>query len=230
MPTVSSGSGTGVFPSFLKLASNNNNVPNTTVGYNSDTINKNEVTQDANNSSQHTHSLLLADIPTVTINNRDFIEVLMDANEPNGGDPYLAINELRFYSHEDPNLNTYSDANETLGGLGAVWDMDDIFDHDLLIDYSNYAGSGNPDLVLLVDKSLFTGTYVSLFMRAGIEYADNQGDHESGFEEWGITGDGTPYTVTPPKAVPLPASAWLFGSALLGFIGMRRRKAANQHS
>jgi hypothetical protein len=31
---------------------------------------------------------------------------------------------------------------------------------------------------------------------------------------------------TPPPAVPLPAAAWLFGSALLGLVGVARRKKA----
>ncbi|MEJ1373936.1 MAG: PEP-CTERM sorting domain-containing protein, partial [Candidatus Sedimenticola sp. (ex Thyasira tokunagai)] len=234
VPTTSEGSGSGVFPSFLKLGSINKNSPykgapyngGVTEGYNSNNIDRNgDMYQDANNSATHTHALLLADIPTVKIGNRDYIEVLLDVNEPNGGDPFLAINDIRLYSHEDPTLSGYDDAAKTLGGVTAAWDMDGYGDdHDLLLDYSHYSGSGNPDMVLLIDSSLFTGgDYVSLFMRAGIENINNQGDHESGFEEWGIGADGVPFTITPPKAVPVPASALLFGSALLGFMGLRRR-------
>jgi hypothetical protein len=32
------------------------------------------------------------------------------------------------------------------------------------------------------------------------------------------------YTITYPSSVPLPAAAWLFGSGLLGLIGVARRK------
>lgn len=34
---------------------------------------------------------------------------------------------------------------------------------------------------------------------------------------------GSGPVVTPPNAVPLPAAAWLFGPALLGFLGLRRK-------
>jgi hypothetical protein len=33
-------------------------------------------------------------------------------------------------------------------------------------------------------------------------------------------------TVAPPSAVPIPAAAWLFGSAILGLFGVARRKKA----
>ena len=29
---------------------------------------------------------------------------------------------------------------------------------------------------------------------------------------------------TPPSAVPVPAAVWLFGTALIGFVGMSRRR------
>jgi len=37
--------------------------------------------------------------------------------------------------------------------------------------------------------------------------------------------DNVSLTLTPTSAVPVPAAAWLFGSGLLGLIGMVRRKA-----
>ncbi len=39
-----------------------------------------------------------------------------------------------------------------------------------------------------------------------------------------FSGDSTTPPVTPP--VPVPAAAWLFGSALLGLVGAKRRRAA----
>jgi hypothetical protein len=35
---------------------------------------------------------------------------------------------------------------------------------------------------------------------------------------------GSSEDITPPSSVPVPAAAWLFGSALLGFMGFSRRK------
>lgn len=50
-----------------------------------------------------------------------------------------------------------------------------------------------------------------------------------------ITGDGTTTTTALHKisnvsAVPLPAAAWLFGSGILGLVGLARRKKAAQAS
>ncbi len=41
-----------------------------------------------------------------------------------------------------------------------------------------------------------------------------------------LTTDGAPIGNPNPGAVPVPAAAWLFGSAVLGFFGMRRRNQA----
>ncbi len=32
------------------------------------------------------------------------------------------------------------------------------------------------------------------------------------------------------QAVPIPAAVWLFGSGLMGLLGLQRRKTANKHS
>lgn len=38
------------------------------------------------------------------------------------------------------------------------------------------------------------------------------------------SGGSDSYVNSPPNAVPIPAAGWLLGSALLGFMGLRRRK------
>jgi len=43
-------------------------------------------------------------------------------------------------------------------------------------------------------------------------------------ENWSISYQD--YTITYPSSVPLPAAAWLFGSGLIGLVGVARRKAA----
>jgi hypothetical protein len=59
----------------------------------------------------------------------------------------------------------------------------------------------------------------------------NLGKLDSSFQVYdfsqGIDGSlinvGSGPVVTPPNAVPLPAAVWLFGSGLMGFIGLRRK-------
>ena len=45
-----------------------------------------------------------------------------------------------------------------------------------------------------------------------------------GLHVQGYRSGGSDSYVTTPNAVPLPAAGWLFGSALLGFIGLSRRQ------
>ncbi|MES2500324.1 MAG: VPLPA-CTERM sorting domain-containing protein [Pseudomonadota bacterium] len=40
----------------------------------------------------------------------------------------------------------------------------------------------------------------------------------------GVNDQSDSYVNTPPNAVPLPAAGWLFGSALIGLMGLSRRK------
>ncbi len=59
--------------------------------------------------------------------------------------------------------------------------------------------------------------------------AINAGDFKIGLQTRDNPRGGNPSTdrwlnATPVNAVPLPAAAWLFGSALLGFIGLGRRR------
>ena len=41
-----------------------------------------------------------------------------------------------------------------------------------------------------------------------------------------ITGNFTSFTLT-PAAVPIPAAAWLFGTGLLGLLGLKRRDSVS---
>jgi hypothetical protein len=67
---------------------------------------------------------------------------------------------------------------------------------------------------------LFTGTYSSITFIS---------DAEAFTGTWGFTvgdGDAAGEPPPPPAAVPVPAAVWLFGSGLLGLVGMARRKKA----
>lgn len=45
-----------------------------------------------------------------------------------------------------------------------------------------------------------------------------------------LSGDVSNTPATPPSGVPVPAAAWLFGSGLIGLVGVARRKSANDFS
>jgi hypothetical protein len=50
---------------------------------------------------------------------------------------------------------------------------------------------------------------------------ENEQNHELHYEDNQFTPIGEP----PVNAVPVPAAIWLFGSAMLGFIGLKRKSA-----
>jgi hypothetical protein len=62
---------------------------------------------------------------------------------------------------------------------------------------------------------LNSGTYFYLYNVFGERNSIGFPSSE-GVEEWGAAGLGV-------SAIPVPASVWLFGTALLGFIGISRR-------
>jgi hypothetical protein len=67
-------------------------------------------------------------------------------------------------------------------------------------------------------RFFFVKTNATLFSATGSAYL-------TGLPGTGGSGASTVLTVYQPMAVPLPPSVWLFGSGLLGLIGIARRKA-----
>lgn len=62
---------------------------------------------------------------------------------------------------------------------------------------------------------------ISFEAEAGQIYAIWLGGYKNG--SWGETIDGYQLSITQPAAVPVPGSIWLFGSALAGLMGARRK-------
>lgn len=82
------------------------------------------------------------------------------------------------------------------------------------------------------DSSLLSSLYTSLlgsesllFQLADEDPDDNFFDFTAGIDG-GLINIGTgPVTTPPPSAVPVPAAVWLFGSGLVGLIGMKKKSA-----
>ena len=88
--------GTGVFNSFVQLQRNGSEQ-----GYNTDAAPQ----FDENNSTQHNHSILLADVPIVigdgtngTVEGMAYREFLLDLNESGGG--YISLDKLQIWQEE----------------------------------------------------------------------------------------------------------------------------------
>ncbi|HOR29269.1 MAG TPA: PEP-CTERM sorting domain-containing protein [Candidatus Sumerlaeota bacterium] len=194
--------GTGVINSFLRIQ-----MKGTEQGYNTD--GKLEFDQKAGN---FTRSLLLSDVPVVTINGVQYREFGLDINEKKKGpDSLLSLDRLQFWLGAEPDLDDYS---QGLGDL--VWDMDAAGDSYVKMDYALNHGSGSGDIFVYVPNAVFTSTneYVYLFSRFGDHFSS-----DAGFEEWWVReGKGTP-----PPVIPEPATLSLIGLGL-GSLGLARRK------
>ncbi|WP_262965541.1 VPLPA-CTERM sorting domain-containing protein [Methylobacter psychrophilus] len=64
----------------------------------------------------------------------------------------------------------------------------------------------------------------SFLAEAGKQYSVYLGG--VGFSRWNTGVDGYALNIKTTSPVPLPGAVWLFGSALAGFVGLRRRKLA----
>jgi hypothetical protein len=220
--------GTGVFGPFLRIQKNV-----TEKGYNT-----NGTLEFDTKSGIWTHALQLGDIPLVN----GFRQFALDINEtPSNNDPLLTMDQVQLFVTNNANITDYSSG--TWPGATKVYDMDlPVGDPDadnwVKLNYSlSGSGSGRADMLMYVPDSFFTAggatseSYIVLFSEFGVQ-GDGNGssanglDSSDGFEEWSLNTLTGEFPV-PPSAIPVPASVWLFGSGLLGLVGVARRRKSS---
>jgi hypothetical protein len=79
---------------------------------------------DENSSPQFTKSLLLNQVPVVTIGGVDYYEFRLDINQTNNN-PLLSLNELKVYTSTTANYSGEIDSPTFTGSTTLVWDLDD---------------------------------------------------------------------------------------------------------
>lgn len=176
-------SGTGVFNSFVRLQGNEKKTPNQK-GYNTD-----GTLQYDTKGGQWTHSILLSEIPTVSIGGELFWEFFADINETDNTKK-ISLDDFELYLTDDPDLTGYdfgSNADE-------IYDYGDANTDYILINDVNQ-GSGRGDLRYLVPQDGFDpgdcnygnpacATYLVLYSVWGGK--GNGYGFDGGFEEWKV--------------------------------------------
>lgn len=214
-----SSTGTGVIHSFVRISTNQDIVQ----GYNTDAR---PLQFDENTSPNFTRSLLLTNVPIVTIDGTAYRQFLLDINQT-GTDPLLSLNELQLFLGNAPNLSGATVAAGTgLLSFGAnatlIYDMDAAADNTVELNYNLNTGSGSGDMFFYVANSLFTGANQYVYLYSSFGSPNNNND---GFEEWAVLlPSGTPFEETP---VPEPGTLVLLGSGLaLAARRFRQKKIA----
>ena len=234
--------GTGVFQPFLRTQepTGGNGEEN---GYNTD-AGEPIINFDTKNGSQWTRSVKVGELGVVDIDDTDYIELSLDANQLGSAtslENRITITELQIFiggdllanpeaASTDPYTGDTFDnfpppTNNQLLGLDPVWTLDNFTNGDIdvvlqasICDTPGQCGSGMGDL------SVFIPTSQLLPLNPDdqfVLYTEYTGAND-GFEEWRFhEGDGA-------NNIPEPASLALFGFGIagLGVMSRRRRKAA----
>jgi len=224
--------GTGNIRSFVRVQQTQSDTKFSEEGYNTD---RRPVQFDEYTDPNFTRSVLITQVPVVSILGVDYRQFLLDINQNNGNGNLLSLNRVEIYLTDNPSITGF-DPNAPVGtGFGSsanlVYSLDGGLNGDgrVELDYDLNGGSGEGDMFLYVRNDLFlsafdgSGINVVLYSQFGTPPGPNSTN--DGFEEWATLGVGPTLQIL---ETPEPASLAmaLSGAIPLGLWVVRRRKRA----
>lgn len=207
----STGTGSGNFNAFLRF-----NKTGTETGFSSNNAEYSPPTPVYDNKpGAHTFSPLISDFnifanATSSDVDFDYFQLNLDLLE-NPHSKEITIQTLELWTSDIANA-VYTD----FGGSTAATKVWELAPEDKIDLIAGSGGSGISDYYVLFDAALLdSGTYFYIFNVFG-GTGSGAGNYASSpnFEEWGYSS---------VSAVPVPAAFWLFGTALIGFVGLSRK-------
>jgi hypothetical protein len=150
-------------------------------GYNTDAR---PVQFDTDKNSAVTHSLLLQNVPLVTIGTTAYRQFVLDVNQRTNkpSQSLISLDELRIFTGDSRMLTGYDTATSMLTGATLVYDLDAGGDNAVLLDARLNNSIDSADMVLYVpDSAFFVGTYVYVYSKFGVTNAANDG-----YEQWAV--------------------------------------------
>jgi hypothetical protein len=209
--------GTGVFPAFAQIKPTGN--ADSGSAYNT-TVNN---VLDNGNDNPHNYSIILSDVPIVTVGGVDYYEFILDVNESSGSaDSFVSLDEVQIFVGGTANASFDTFTAGILDHDGTlVYQMDAGGDNWVALDYQLNHGSGSGDMQLLVKADLFgtdPNAVVTLYSQFGLQGVDPSGvpagdyGQSDGFEEWALNEA----TGTPPVPEPTAALVFGIGAVLMG--------------
>ncbi|MEJ2707437.1 MAG: hypothetical protein P8074_07475, partial [Anaerolineales bacterium] len=145
--------GTGNFDPFLRLGSGSGPIEQ---GYNTD-YRPLEFDEDAS----WTTSQNLSEIPVIAFEYNGTIslyrELQLDINQNASVEgKFISLDTVEIYITEDPNLHGYDTSTKFGSNATLVYDMDELDDNWIKLDYTNNNGSGKRDLKMLIPNEWLT--------------------------------------------------------------------------